>query len=574
MSFIDWNAAALPSEIQGQNTQNQQAAFNLQQQQRAVNALRGINVGDQGSVTAGINALAGLGMIDQAKAVTDLAQQRGINTSVLPAIQNAGQLAALKTEQALSQAQGQQAPPTQQTSDGQQPDLDGAHRQILQQGADAVNDLLSYDDPTLRAAAADIYRQKFQQMGIPQQNIDEVLGDLSTTGLQAHEKFLTAAAQGDTGVAHPTGYAASQALLNSDPIYRNAQGELTGPLADATTQGLLAKYGGIDLGPGFARDLEVTAPARAQAAAAAFTPTISETGARASAIGSGSVGSPPVAGARLTFDAQGQPDAWILPNGTTQAIQRTAQAGANITTAPAGGHVVTDAQGNPTGVAPTGGYAQTAGGLAAGVTGAQGGAAANVAAANNFETVGAGAVARKGNLDNLRQEAGEFTSGPQSPFWAHLGALAEEYNLPAPGPIPKGDAVAAQAAFTKMATTILGQQRAALGLPATDQSTSITQGATPNDTLTAKGIQRVTGILEGNEDYLNAGYQAWTQWKNSGHGYETFQQFLPQWNKMFNPRIFQAQYMTPAEAAKVKASIPNYDAQVKVAQRLGYLGGQ
>jgi hypothetical protein len=152
-----------------------------------------------------------------------------------------------------------------------------------------------------------------------------------------------------------------------------------------------------------------------------------------------------------------------------------------------------------------------------------------------------------------------------------VGALASEYGLPAVGPIPKGDAVAAQAEFRKVATTILGQQRQALGLPATDQSTSITTGATPNDTLTAKGIARVTGILEGNEDYINAGYQAWTAWKNAGHGYETFQQFLPQWNKAFDPRVFQAQYMTPDEQAKVKATIPNYDTQVKVAKRLGYI---
>ena len=236
--------------------------------------------------------------------------------------------------------------------------------------------------------------------------------------------------------------------------------------------------------------------------------------------------------------------------------------------------MVTDASGNPTGVAPTAGYTDTAAGVVKATTGAQGGAEANVEAAKNFETAGGGAVMRKGNLENLRQEAAEFTSGPQSPFWAHLGALADEYGIAPPGPIPKGDAVAAQAAFNKMATTILGQQRQALGLPATDQSTSITQGATPNDTLTAKGIARVTGILEGNEDYLNAGYQAWTAWKNKGRGYETFQDFLPQWNKMFSPRVFQAQYMDPAEAAKVAKSVPNYDAQVKVAKRLGYIAGQ
>ena len=113
-------------------------------------------------------------MLDQAKAVTDLAQTRTVNTSVAPAIQNAGAVAAIKTGQALAQAQGPASPTAaQQSSDAGQPDLDTAHRQIMQQGADAVNDLLGYKDPTLRAAAAGVYRQKFSQMGIPQQNLDE-----------------------------------------------------------------------------------------------------------------------------------------------------------------------------------------------------------------------------------------------------------------------------------------------------------------------------------------------------------------------------------------------------------------
>lgn len=367
MSFIDWDAAEIPAKVQGEQNANNTTQLEQLQKQRALSALRGIDIGDQGSVQRGINALTGLGMADQATALTNLAQTRALNTASLPVATNA-----------LGMANDKISAAREASSEPDQPDIDAQHRQILQQGADATKDLLSYDDPALRAAAAAVYKDKFLKMGLPEQNIDEVLGDLSDQGLQAHEKFLTAAANGDTSVPHPTGYAATQSLLNSDPIYRNAQGQLTGPLADPLVQGVLSKYAGIDMGPGLSRAAEVTAPARAQAAGAAFAPVTSEASARGSAIGAGSVGSPPVAGARLTFDAQGQPDAWILPNGTTQAIQRTAQAGANITTAPPGGHVTSDASGNPTGVAPTTGYADTAASTAAtvGAAGVSGPAAA------------------------------------------------------------------------------------------------------------------------------------------------------------------------------------------------------
>ena len=228
-----------------------------------------------------------------------------------------------------------------------------------------------------------------------------IFGDLSDQGLAAHEAFLTGSANGDTTIPHPTGYAASQALLNSDPIYRNAQRELTGPMADATTQGVLAKYAGIDLAPGFARDLDITSPARTQAAQAAFTPTISQAGAAGAAAGAGSVGSPPVAGARLTFNAQGQPDAWILPNGTTQAISATAGAQAG---AVAGAQAPYQDVSVPTGIpgqikvesrAQFAGQPPAVSATAAQTAGAQGGAQANVAAARRAsEAVGRGTCRR------------------------------------------------------------------------------------------------------------------------------------------------------------------------------------
>lgn len=575
MSFIDWQAAALPSVIQGQNTQNATSQLELMQKQRALQALHGVNLSDQSSVGGALNGLTSLGMADQAKALLDLSNQRAITSQSVPLATSAIGLAQGKINAAAQT--GQQASP----SSDQAPDLDAGHRQILQQGADAVNDLLSYDDPTLRAAAADVYRQKFAKMGLPQQNVDEVLGDLSDVGLKAHEKFLTAAANGDATAQHPTGYAASQALLNSDPIYRNAEGTLTGPMADPTVQAALKQYGGLDLGPGIEQALNETAPGRQQAAGAAFAAPAAEASARGTAIGSGSVGSPPVAGSRLTFDAQGQPDAWILPDGTTQAIQQAAGAQAGGTAAVTARYTpVTVPTGVP-GQTKTESAAQFAGNppavsaTAAQSAGAVGGAQANTEQATNFENYSAGYNQRKANLENLRQSAGDISTGPQSTFWGHIGALASEYGIKTPL-APTANQAAAYEEVKKMAQSVLSQQKDALGLPNTNQSVTLATGATPNEQTSPLGLQRLAGVLEGNEDYINATRQAWEKWKAQGHGYETYQQFVPQFLQTFHPQVFQAQYLDAPQQAKVRQQFgpARFDAETAAAKRLGFLGGQ
>jgi hypothetical protein len=572
MSFIDWNAAALPSQIQGQNTQNQQAQLNLMQQQRGLRALHGVNIGDPNSVQSALSGLAGLGMADQAKALLDLSNQRAISSKAVPLATSAIGLAQKQVDAAN---QGGTAPDA--SSDQQQPDLDAAHRQIMQQGADATKDLLSYDDPTLRAAAADVYKQKFAKMGIPQQNLDEVFGDLSDKGLKAHADYLTAAASGDTTAPHPTGYAASQALLNSDPIYRNAEGTLTGSMANPLVQAAVGKYAGLDLGPGMQQALEETAPGRNQAAAAAFAQPTSEATARGGAIGAGSVGSPPVSGARLTFNAQGQPDAWILPNGTTQAIQGASQAsaagGAHFAPVNVSTGVPGQTRTETTEQLAQGGPATSATG--AQTTGALGGAAANVEQATNFENYSAGYNTRKANLENLRLAATDISTGPQSTFWGRLGSLAAEYGIKTPL-APTANQAAAYEEVQKMAQSVLAQQKDTLGLPNTNQSVTLATGATPHESTSPLGLQRLAGVLEGNEDYINATRQAWDTWKAHGNGYETFQQFVPQFMQTFHPQVFQAQYLDGPERAKVRQQVgpARFDAEAAAAKRLGYLAGQ
>ena len=560
MSFIDWNAAAIPSQVQGQQLQNAGTQLEQVQKLRALNALRGVDLGNPNSVGSALNGLTSLGMVDQAKALTDLAQTRAINSASLPVVQSA-----------LSEAQSSMQP------EGQQSDLDAQHRQILQQGADAVNDLLNTADPTQRATKAAAYKQKFAQMGLPQANIDEVLGDLSDQGLKQHEAFLTAAANGQEA-DHPTGYAASQNVFNANnPGGSEAAQTLQGHLANPIVQAALAKAG-IDVSPGINQAISITGPARAAAASAPYTATEVK-----------GPNNEPVTMSAANFAAgQAQPGARPIIGaspGQVQAQTSAAQApyqAVNLPPGPGGQPRMESAAEFAQGRGAPTQQGQIQGPITAqpieGPTIAQGaglagGAEASINAATSFENYSNGYKTRKANLDNLRLAARDISTGPNAPFWGHIGALAAEYGIKTPL-TPTTDQTAAYEEVQKMAQSVLAQQKDTLGLPNTNQSVNLATGATPHENTSPLGLQRLAGVLEGNEDYINATRQAWDTWKQSGHGYETFQEFVPQFMRMFDPRVFQAQYLDPSAATKVERNIPNYAAQVKVAKRLGYIAGQ
>lgn len=588
MSFIDWNVAQQPeqnlTDIPAQVQKSALAGYQLGQTQATYNALRGVNLSDPSSVQSALNGLASVGAADQAKALTDLAYTRGVNQAKLPLIQGALGAATQRingADQGAASAPNSTSPqqdaPTSLSSQ-----QTAAMQGVYQKGADAVNDLLSYKDPTLRSAAAATYRNQFIQSGAPPQEVDEVLGDLSDTGLQAHEKWLTAMATGQAAPAHPTGLAATQALMN-DPAYRNAQGVLTGPYADPNVQlGLAAA--GLPVPEAVNQAIGITSPARGVEASAPYTP-VTLPGAHGE----------PVAMSAANFAAgQAQPNAQPIVGATPGAVTaQNLQASSPYTPVtvpgPHGQQTVESAAQFAQGRGAPAESGQIQGPITAApisgptpgqITGQQGAANANVAAATAFEGRANDVPMRKANLSNLAQTAGEFAAGPQSGFWKNAGALAAEYGIAAPL-APPANAVAAQEEFDKLSTAVLASQRSAMGLPVTDQSVSITTGATPNERMTPLGIKRVLGVMQGNEDYINAERQAWQAWKDhpdvSGD-YTTWAQFTPQWNKAFDPRVFQAQYMNPEEQAKVRTSVgpKRYDAMTAVAQRNGYFspGGQ
>ena len=276
MSYVDPFAdTPAPSVARGQDVQSNAAQFGLMQQQRAVNALRGINIGDSDSVQRGINALTGLGMFDQAKAVTDLAQTRALNQANLPNIQ----ATAAAYGRGLQRATAQDQSSDQQSPDDQSPDLTPDQLQQAQKTMQAAGEALARvkaAPPEQRAAVLDQELDQFQVAGINPQalaNVKSHLTDASfadesidqlTNHYAAHAENFGGIAQGGAPSANPSRHPADLYGPGTDL----AASYLNDPtLMDPHLRGYAAHYLGVDSGPGIDTAVNLTANQRGVAAA-------------------------------------------------------------------------------------------------------------------------------------------------------------------------------------------------------------------------------------------------------------------------------------------------------------------
>lgn len=562
MSFIDWNASALPSAIQGQNTANNQGAFGLMQAQRARSALSGVDLGDSGSVNSALTGLLKAGALDQAKSLTELAMTRGVNSATLPVIQNALKLASDDLQSGDQSSDTQQAAPSA-------PTLDSAHQQILQKGADAVNDLLATSDPGQRATKAAAYKQQFAAMGVPQQNVDEVLGDLSEGGLKAHAAYLEAAANGQDA-EHPTGHAASQSVFNANnPGGEQAISTLQGHLANPVVQAAL-KRAGIDVGPGVDQAISITAPARGAAASAPYTPVSAEgpqgqtesMSAANFASGQSQPGAAPIVGATPGAKAaqSAAANAPFTPVTTTNALgQPSVQSAAQF----AEGRGAPQVVGTPTGPtdAPpiTGPSPQTQGLYNAGAAQLATDRAANAASMPQQ-------VALHKVLDLLPDTntgpGTQAVNGWRSFVLSQLPVLAPLI----PGGLTAAQVQTANANELKKYMIQISSAAAAQFGQGTDQKLAVAASGNPNtdmDALSARDVTRTTLALKRAE-------LARTQLFDQQHPDPADAGQYGQWAANFatkvDPRAFMLDMMTAAERQKMLAGITSPSDKRRFAQ--------
>ena len=157
------------------------------------------------------------------------------------------------------------------------------------------------------------------------------------------------------------------------------------------------------------------------------------------------------------------------------------------------------------------------------------------------------APAQRGMLGELMgiAKGEDFKPGPASDWTAQLGALAREFNIPFTEGSAKG--TAAIETYRKIANQVAQAQFSALGGTGTDNQLTQARHTSPDNLLSGLGNEQIIPLLEGNADAVAFKNQLAQKWLGSGQGPETYGQFSTQFNEHFDPRVFQAQHMEPAE---------------------------
>lgn len=151
----------------------------------------------------------------------------------------------------------------------------------------------------------------------------------------------------------------------------------------------------------------------------------------------------------------------------------------------------------------------------------------------------------KAMLGNLEEDMKHFTAGPGSD-WTRVGKAWTNRNVPLPKDWkfdPKS--IASQEQFNKQATQLAQQQFAAIGGTGTDAKFSSAFETNPNETLSHLGNEEIIRLLKGNQDAISAKYKSWLQYKKA-NGPDSYDQFSEEFNRDFDPRVFQFKYMPKA----------------------------
>lgn len=162
----------------------------------------------------------------------------------------------------------------------------------------------------------------------------------------------------------------------------------------------------------------------------------------------------------------------------------------------------------------------------------------------------------KAALMNIRNQLQNFTPGPKANWTYMLGALATQLGVASPK-VTEG--VAAQEEFAKLATQFINQQVGALGGSGTDSKLESAMKGTPNDLMSKEGILGVTNLMMGLEDATLAKNGAWQKWLGAGNGPESYGKFQTEFNRLYNPRVFQSVYMSDKQRQTMLSQMSKTD---------------
>jgi len=150
-----------------------------------------------------------------------------------------------------------------------------------------------------------------------------------------------------------------------------------------------------------------------------------------------------------------------------------------------------------------------------------------------------------GNLEGELNTPG-FNTGPGTKSmadWAKFMNTQFGMNIRVEG-------LAAREQFNKLAGMLAQSQFQALGGTGTDAKLDATTLTSPNSELSKLGNKGIIALLKGNEDAIAVKNRAWQAYKQQ-HGPESYGQFSTEFNKSYDPRVFQSQYLTPDDRKKM-----------------------
>lgn len=153
---------------------------------------------------------------------------------------------------------------------------------------------------------------------------------------------------------------------------------------------------------------------------------------------------------------------------------------------------------------------------------------------------------RKALLGQMEASLGDFTSGPGAERWKNLVAGSGRlFGL-------KGtESIASQEEFKKLATQLAQSQFQALGGTGTDAKLDSAVSSSPNDFLTNMGNKKIIALLKGNEDALAVKNREWQTYLQAGGSPAEYGKFSTEFNRTYDPRVFQSQYMSGSERQKM-----------------------
>ncbi len=150
-----------------------------------------------------------------------------------------------------------------------------------------------------------------------------------------------------------------------------------------------------------------------------------------------------------------------------------------------------------------------------------------------------------GNLEAELDTPG-FTTGPGTETTAKLAKFVNSQT----GANFRAEGLSAREQFNKLSAMLAQSQFQALGGTGTDAKLDATTLTSPNSDLSKMGNKGIIALLKGNEDAIAAKNQAWQAFQQQ-NGPQSYGKFSTEFNKAYDPRVFQAQYLDDANKKKM-----------------------